>query len=107
MRIYTLGNITDEHEANNLLWLIEKTYPELYRIIDCESDFRSDVCSYAGCSGGQGLAQIIPSTLLYCEEKLKRHLDVFDPTDNLECAIWLYTNEGNRHWIPSKECWKN
>jgi hypothetical protein len=107
LKIRVLGNLTEQHDANNLLGFIEETYPELYKIIDCESDFRPDVCSYAGCDAGQGLAQIIPSTLRYCEEKLMKDLDVWNPTDNLECAIWLYSNEGNHHWSPSEACWKS
>jgi len=78
-----------------------------YKIIECESNFRPEVCSYAGCEAGMGLCQIIPSTLRYCEEKLGRELDPFNPEDNLACGIWLYENEGTRHWLPSEECWNN
>ena len=84
---------------------IKKNYPVLASIIDCESSWRPNVCSYAGCGLGQGLGQIIPSTLRYCEKKLGRKLDVFDEKDNLECCLWLYENEGVRHWDSSKKCW--
>ena len=100
-------------EANRaIIWGIKKEleetitkYPELERIIFCESSGRENVCSYKGCNAGMGLAQIIPSTLKYCEQKLGRKLDAFDSQDNLECAIWLYENEGTKHWNSSKNCW--
>ena len=101
-------------EANRaIIWGIKKEleetitkYPELERIIFCESSGRENVCSYKGCNAGMGLAQIIPSTLKYCEQKLGRKLDAFNSQDNLECAIWLYLNEGTKHWNSSKNCWR-
>ena len=70
-----------------------------YRIIECESNFCYDVCNEEfGCIAGQGLAQLIPSTVEYCEKKLGKDIDPFNPQDNLECALWLYRNEGTRHW---------
>lgn len=75
------------------------------KIIYCESGGDPKVCSYKGCYAGMGLCQIIPSTLRYCEEKLGRELDPFDPEDNLECGMWLLENEGSEHWLQSKSCW--
>ena len=84
---------------------VKHYYPELYDIVRCESSFRPKVCSYKGCEYGMGLGGIIPSTLHYCEEKLGRKLDPFDPKDNLDCCKWLLENEGLRHWNASRACW--
>jgi len=86
---------------------VVEQYPELVKIIQCESSWREKVCSYAGCQAGMGLCQIIPSTLKYCEQKLNKKLDPFLAQDNLECCLWLYENEGNKHWNSSKNCWRN
>ena len=110
--IFIQGN-SFSYEANRAikwgiereLWEVADKYPELVRIIFCESSGRENVCSYKGCNAGMGLAQIIPSTLKYCEQKLGRKLDAFNSQDNLECAIWLYLNEGTKHWNSSKNCW--
>ncbi len=72
---------------------------ELYYIIKCESQFDAQAVNQTfGESGGMGLAQLIPSTVKYCEEKLGEEIDPFNPQDNLKCALWLYENEGTRHW---------
>ena len=94
-----------QNDLERQLWEVADKYPELERIIFCESSGRENVCSYKGCNAGMGLAQIIPSTLKYCEQKLGRKLDAFNSQDNLECAIWLYENEGTKHWKPSRHCW--
>lgn len=88
-----------------LEWIKEK-YPELHKIIECESGFKENVCNAEfGCYAGQGLAQIIPNTLKHCEKQLGRSLDVFNSVDNLDCAVYLYTKEGNFHWNSSLACW--
>ena len=102
-----------QNDLERQLWEVADKYPELTdkypeelkRIIFCESSWRENVCSYKGCNAGMGLAQIIPSTLKYCEQKLGRKLDAFNSQDNLECAIWLYENEGTKHWESSRHCW--
>ena len=69
------------------------------KIIHCESGFDPKVCNKEfGCNAGMGLAQLIPKTVRYCEEKLGKDIDPFDPEDNLECAMWLLENEGTYHW---------
>jgi hypothetical protein len=68
-------------------------------IIMCESGGRPDVCNKQyGCRAGIGLFQLIPSTVRYCEEKLAKTIDPFNPNDNYECGMWLLENEGTRHW---------
>lgn len=87
--------------------LVAEEYPELYWIAYCENrEFNPTKCSYKGCDAGQGLVQIIPKTLEYCETKLNRDLSVIDPIDNLDCGKWLYHNEGLKHWNPSRDCWE-
>ena len=90
----------------------------LATIMECESGGDPKACNTcqgtqweglydpSNCPCGAGLSGIIPSTLKYCEEKLDRKLDVFDPVDNESCAIWLYENEGLRHWSQSEKCWR-
>lgn len=79
---------------------------QLYDIIECESGFDPDVCNVEyGCGSGQGLAQIIPSTLRHCEEKLEKELDVFDPQDNIACAQYLLEEEGDYHWGTATSSW--
>jgi len=83
------------------------------RIIFCESSGRPDVCNQQyGCGAGMGLFQLIPSTVKYCEGKLGKSIDPFDPDDNYECGMWLLENEGPHHWGTetswwgSYDCWK-
>lgn len=50
------------------------------------------------CPCGAGLYGLIPSTVRYCEEKLNKPINPFDPESSKECATWLLENEGIRHW---------
>ena len=71
----------------------------LWKIVKCESNFDPLVCNQKyGCKAGMGLCQLIPSTVKYCEEKLGKKIDPFNPEDNLECGKWLLENEGDIHW---------
>lgn len=74
------------------------SYPELTKIIKCESNWQNVCNQKYGCSAGQGLAQLIPKTVKYCEQKLGKIIDPFNEEQNLECALWLYENEGTNHW---------
>ncbi len=84
----------------------------LNKIIECESRWQN-VCNSESCDYGQGVAQLIPSTIKYCEEKLGKKIDPFNVRENVECAIWLLTNEGHQHWGDefsdwgSFNCWKD
>ena len=69
----------------------------LNKIIECESNWLN-VCNSESCDYGQGVAQLIPSTVKYCEEKLGHRIDPFNINENVECAVWLLTNEGWQHW---------
>lgn len=76
-------------------------------IIACESGGNPEVCNKEyGCGAGMGLCQLIPSTVKYCEEKLGKEIDPFNPEDNLECGWWLLRNEGDKHWEASRKCWE-
>ena len=73
--------------------------PLVLEIIRRESGFDPLVCNKKyGCKSGQGLAQLIPSTVKHCEKKLDREINPFKPEDNLDCMLWLLANEGIRHW---------
>lgn len=85
----------------------------LSRIITCESGWQNICNQKYGCKAGQGIVQLIPSTVKYCEEKLGKPIDPFNEEDALECASWLLENEGVEHWgCPSCDwgsywCWSN
>ncbi len=73
----------------------------LQEIIKRESGGDPKACNKEfGCRAGMGLVQLIPGTVRYCEEKLEKEIDPFNPVHNLECARWLLKNEGIRHWEP-------
>ena len=96
-------------DSKELKVLIEREFPELYNIIDCESKWDNTRCNEEfGCKAGKGFGQIIPTTHKYCETKLERSLNLDNPLDNLHCSLWLYVYEGVRHWEEwSGHCWKN
>lgn len=100
----------------------------LKQICFCESSFREEVCSYAGCYSGMGLCGFIPSTwnlTLKRMEKAKAYLpkecnvpilsvkgfetDKSNPVFKAECNIllaeWLLKTDGDSHWNSSKKCW--
>lgn len=71
----------------------------LEEIIRRESNGDPKICNTEyGCNAGMGLTGLIPSTVTYCEEKLGRKIDPFEPEQNLACARWLLKNEGIKHW---------
>ena len=73
-----------------------------------ESGFVSDVCNFKyGCKSGQGIYQIVNSTLKHCEKKLGRKLDVFKAEDNIDCGLWLLKHEGIGHWEPFSGSYKD
>ena len=78
----------------------------LDEIIKRESNGDPLVCNKQyGCKAGMGLTQLIPSTVKYCEEKLGKEIDPFNPEDNIECATWLLENEGIKHWQSEDGSW--
>jgi len=99
-------------QQNSLLPISEPVYQDsieierekainkvLALIIQRESSGRPNVCNKKyGCASGMGLTQLIPSTIHYCEEKLQKRINPFNPDDNLMCARWLLENEGTKHW---------
>jgi len=99
-----LGGLIGEVDA---YYLYLEKLPQIKEIIkECESKGNPNVCNAEyGCTGGQGLYQLIPTTLKYCEVKLKRQLDAFNPKDNEECAYWLAENEGLDHWGKEDTWW--
>lgn len=91
---------------SDLYWEVRIEYPELFDIITCESGWRPEVCNEDyGCRSGMGLAQFIPTTWKYIQDKEVKVDDPFNIEDNLTAAIWLYSNEGNYHWSQSESCW--
>ncbi len=88
----SLGDLINEDGSN---------YPQvilLGEIIRCESHWKNVCNQRYGCNAGQGIAQLIPSTVKYCEKKLGKPINPFNQEDSLECAMWLLMNEGSFHW---------
>ena len=99
VKFASLGDLISEDGSN---------YPQvilLGEIIRCESQWKNVCNQKYGCNAGQGIAQIIPSTIKYCEEKLERKIDPFNERDNLDCAMWLLVNEGWEHWGTAITSW--
>jgi len=68
-------------------------------IVRREANFDPLVCNGKfGCSHGQGLFQVIPSTNKYCEKKLGRKLNPFNAEDNIDCGLYLLKTNGIVHW---------
>lgn len=78
------------------------------RIIKCESGWQEKICNKTyGCKSGQGLFQLIPSTVEHASQMLGREIDPFNPYDNIDAGLWLIKNEGLGHWRPySGACWE-
>jgi len=89
--------INQEMDANDLKELIKREKPLLYRIIECESEWRN-VCNTQGCGRGMGPAQMIPETWEYIQTKINIGDDPMNEVDNLKAAIWLFKNGGAQHW---------
>lgn len=79
----------------------------LNRIIECESGWENVPNAKYGREGGQGVAQLIPSTVKLCEEALNKTLDPFNEQDALECAVYLLTETeaGKYHWGTPDSWW--
>lgn len=77
------------------------------RIVECESGWQEKICNRTyGCGSGQGLFQLIPSTVRHVSQKMGREIDPFNPYDNIDAGLWLIKNEGLQHWRPySGACW--
>ena len=89
--------MSQEMEVSDLKELIRKEKPLLYRIIQCESEWRN-VCNTQGCGRGMGLAQMVPETWDYIQTKINIGDDPMNELDNLKAALWLFNNEGTHHW---------
>jgi len=100
--------------------LEEWYYVELLgRVIYCESGGNSKVrnlskgyfYNYKGqkiAYAGNGLCQFVWTTWKYTIKKTKldlNNVDIFNYGDNLRAGLWLLSNEGSRHWEPSRHCW--
>jgi hypothetical protein len=82
---------------------LDKDFALLEEVAHHESGWNSEVCNKKyGCTSGQGLFQIIPSTFdRTCKPNIPV-FDVFEPYDNMKCALWLfYFTPGHiDHWRP-------
>ena len=117
----TLKDIAPQEEKESLVLIQDNTLQAIINpvqiqsiifaikldvIEECESKGNPTICNQEfGCSSGQGLFQIVPSTVRHCEIMLNKKIDPLNPEDNLECAEYLLYFEGDEHWVQSKECW--
>jgi hypothetical protein len=72
----------------------------LDKIIECESGGRNVCNETYGCNSGQGILQLIPTTVKTCELALEKNIDPFTEKDSRECAMYLLkeTPQGAHHW---------
>ena len=121
---------TDDPSKDDIRAIIQDTYPELDKFAFCESTYRPEVCSYAGCASGMGICGFIPSTWNLTLKRMKKaegdlparcdipiesvegfetdkSHPVFDAECNLILCQWLYAQDGDGHWNSSKKCWKD
>ena len=73
------------------------------RIIFCESSGNPKAKNPR--SSAHGLCQFISSTKRYVEKKWDMTIDWDNPVDQLYACKRLYSEEGEKHWLESKECW--
>ncbi len=77
----------------------------LQKIIECESGWKNVCNGEYGCYSGQGIVQLIPTTVKYCEKGLEKTINPFNIQDSIQCAIWLLKNEGWQHWGTNETEW--
>lgn len=79
---------------------------ELQHIAICESGGKQHYANgkiVKGPYGEIGLFQIHP---LHKQKAKSMNLDIYDPNDNMEFALYLYKKNGLKDWEASKHCWK-
>jgi hypothetical protein len=91
------------NEYSNIIFNLSVKYKIDYQcftaIVKEESGFNFSVCNFQyGCKSGQGLGQLIPSTVRNCERGLGMTIDPFIPEQNLECMAYLLARDGTHHW---------
>jgi len=90
------------------LHLIHPEYAkELDRIIQCESGWNPSAQNRLSSAGG--LCQFLDSTWLWTAQRMGIDLvvglkDKTEPYTHLEMCVWLYEQDGVRHWLESQGC---
>lgn len=102
----TRANIYDEIVETSTKYGIDTD--TALRIAQCESSLRQydetgDVIRGTVNALDIGVFQINERYHLNKSQKLG--FDIYKSQDNIEYAMWLMKNEGNRHWNWSKPCW--
>lgn len=96
-RIFTLCDVDLEDDFQIWLQNLCAEYGVDYTVIVAMADVESGFDPHAvGADGELGMWQVMPSTAAEAEEALGRRLDLFDPRDSAEAAVWLmahYTEE--------------
>jgi len=104
-----------EYESRNYLdtsvaqWqspvLTFRTYGSLRdRIVMCESG--GNPTAQNPKSTAYGLCQFISPTWEYVQEKWGVTLDRHNPVDQIYACDRLLEEEGTKHWLESKKCWR-
>lgn len=69
---------------------VRVTYPEIYRVVNCESGWDNLA---RGQAGEIGLAQFMPATWEMFNEMRKTNLDIFNPQDQVDMVIFAFEKE--------------
>jgi len=83
--------------------LVVRRTEKMDRIIFCESTDNPE--AYNEKSGALGLCQMIPLTRDYVEKKWNMEIDWQDPLEQRYACERLLQEEGDVHWLASKDCW--
>ncbi len=89
-RIFTLCDVDLEDDFQIWLQNLCAEYGVDYTVIVAMADVESGFNPHAvGADGELGMWQVMPSTAAEAEEALGRRLNLFDPWDSAEAAVWL------------------
>ena len=74
------------------------------KIAKCESNLIPTAKNKT--SSASGIFQFLNSTFSMVQKELGRKLDVFNPVHNAEAAAYLYSKQGIKPWLASRNCWE-
>ena len=92
-------------KGNVMASLLKIEDNRLFKIIECESNFRNVCNQKYGCHAGMGLGQLTRIAIKDCEKALKKKIHPFDPMENIECCNWLIEKYGTAPWGDSTTDW--